>query len=172
MPEPYPTVSSATSRSTDRGPGKLPYRDSTIIARLAWSYVPSEEHNRVFGCVQSFVAGPPINLQIVGQGLEKMHPPRRAAGVSLNSRDGKPADAATRKTCFGRHEPAKARDFAFTHYSPSPKYKQSIVAIQFSPQFWATSTRKEAAMKPSTAAAQIRLNRVSSKVWRTRFTVR
>ena len=41
--------------------GKLPFPDGTIIARLAWSYVPSEENNKVFGRPQSFVAGPPTN---------------------------------------------------------------------------------------------------------------
>jgi hypothetical protein len=41
--------------------GQLPYPDGTIIARLAWSYVPSEENNKVFGRRQSFVAGPPKN---------------------------------------------------------------------------------------------------------------
>src|SRR3984893_10074166 len=28
---------------------KLPFPDGTMIARLAWSYVPSEAHNKVFG---------------------------------------------------------------------------------------------------------------------------
>src|SRR5580658_2025725 len=27
--------------------GKLPFPDGTIIARLAWSYVPSEQNNKV-----------------------------------------------------------------------------------------------------------------------------
>jgi Cytochrome P460 len=39
--------------------GKLSFPDGAIIARLAWSYVPSEENNKVFGRSQSFVAGPP-----------------------------------------------------------------------------------------------------------------
>src|SRR6202161_3953967 len=39
--------------------GKLPFPDGSIIARLAWSYVPSEENNKAFGRAQSFVAGPP-----------------------------------------------------------------------------------------------------------------
>jgi Cytochrome P460 len=39
--------------------GKLPFPDGTMIARLAWSYDPSEENNKVFGRAQSFVAGPP-----------------------------------------------------------------------------------------------------------------
>src|SRR5271163_5052104 len=38
---------------------KLPFPDGTIIARLAWSYVSSEENNKVFGRAQSFVAGAP-----------------------------------------------------------------------------------------------------------------
>src|SRR5271167_2804418 len=37
--------------------GKLLFPDGAIIARLAWSYVPSEENYRVFGRAQSFVAG-------------------------------------------------------------------------------------------------------------------
>src|ERR1700679_1333888 len=41
---------------------KLPFPDGTIIARLAWGYVPSAENNKVFGREQSFVAGPPINV--------------------------------------------------------------------------------------------------------------
>ena len=44
--------------------GRLPFPDGTIIARLAWSYVPSEENDKVFGRAQSFVAGSPINLQL------------------------------------------------------------------------------------------------------------
>jgi len=31
---------------------------------------------------------------------------------------GKPADEAMHKTCFPCHEPAKGRDFVFTHYAP------------------------------------------------------
>src|SRR6202166_2592065 len=33
--------------------GKLPFPDGSMIARLAWSYVPSEENNKVFSRVQS-----------------------------------------------------------------------------------------------------------------------
>ncbi len=45
--------------------GKLPFPNGTIIARLAWSYVPSEENNEVFGRAQSFVAGAPTNIQFM-----------------------------------------------------------------------------------------------------------
>jgi len=37
---------------------KLPFPDGTVIARVAWKDVPSEENNKVFGRAQSFVAGP------------------------------------------------------------------------------------------------------------------
>ena len=37
----------------------LPFPDGTIIARLAWNFVPSEENNSAFGHPQSFVAGLP-----------------------------------------------------------------------------------------------------------------
>jgi len=51
--------------------GKLPFPDGTIIARLAWSYVSSEENNKVFGQPQSFVAGPPRNVQFMVKDSKK-----------------------------------------------------------------------------------------------------
>src|SRR5271167_1810793 len=44
---------------------KLPFPDGTIIVRLAWAYTPSAENNKVFGRDQSFVAGEPINIQLM-----------------------------------------------------------------------------------------------------------
>ena len=41
--------------------GKLPFPDGTIIARLAWSYVPLEESSKAFGRLQLFVPRPPKN---------------------------------------------------------------------------------------------------------------
>jgi hypothetical protein len=97
--------------------GTLPFPDGTIIARLAWSYVPSEENNRAFGRAQSFVAGPPKN------GVQFMVKDRRKYASTggwgfAQFDDGKPADEAMHKTCFRCHEPAKASDFVFTHYAP------------------------------------------------------
>ena len=51
--------------------GKLPFPDGTIIARLAWSYTPSEENNKVFGRAQSFVAGPATNVQFMVKDSKK-----------------------------------------------------------------------------------------------------
>ena len=96
--------------------GKLPFPDGTIIARLAWSYVPSEENNKVFGRSQSFVAGPATNVQFMVKDSTKY---AATGGWGFAQfKDGKPADAALLKTCFPCHEPVKARDFVFTRYAP------------------------------------------------------
>ncbi len=65
---------------------KLPYPDGTIIARLAWSYLPSEENNKVFGREQSFVAGPPIKRSVDGQKLQKIRRHRRLGIRSIQRR--------------------------------------------------------------------------------------
>jgi len=97
--------------------GKLPYPDGTIIARLAWSYVQSEENNKVFGRPQSFVAGPPKNgVQFMVKDSKKYASTGGWGFAQFD--DGKPADEAVLKTCFPCHEAIKAREFVFTHYAP------------------------------------------------------
>jgi len=96
--------------------GRLPFPEGTIIARLAWSYVPSEENDKVFGRSQSFVAGPATNVQFMVKNSKKY---AATGGWGFAQfKDGKPADAALLKTCFPCHEPVKARDFVFTLYAP------------------------------------------------------
>lgn len=96
--------------------GSLPFPDGAIIGRLAWNYVPSEENNRAFGRAQSFVAGAPINIQFMVKDSKKY---AATGGWGFAQfKDGKPADEASLKTCFPCHQPAKARDLVFTHYSP------------------------------------------------------
>jgi hypothetical protein len=98
--------------------GKLPFPDGTIIARLAWSYVPSEENNKVFGRSQSFVPGPATNVQFMVKDSKKY---AATGGWGFAQfKDGKPDDTADLKTCFPCHEPVKARDFVFTRYAPTP----------------------------------------------------
>ena len=99
--------------------GKLAFPDGTIIARLAWSYVPSEENNKVFGRPQSFVPGPAPDwyLQFMVKDSKK-YTATGGWGFAQFNKDGKPADEAMHKTCFPCHEPAKDRDFVFTHYAP------------------------------------------------------
>ena len=97
---------------------KLPFPDGSIIARLAWSYVPSAENNKVFGRDQSFVAGAPINVQFMVKDSKKY---AATGGWGFGQfKDGKPVDDALLKPCFGCHVPVKARDFVFTQYAPSP----------------------------------------------------
>jgi hypothetical protein len=97
--------------------GKLPFPDGTIIARLAWDYVSSEENNKAFGRPQSFVAGPPKNgVQFMVKDSRKYASTGGWGFAQFN--DGKPADEAVHQTCFRCHEPAKARDFVFTRYAP------------------------------------------------------
>jgi hypothetical protein len=98
--------------------GKLPFPEGTIIARIAWSYVPSEENNKVFGQPQSFVPGPAPDwyLQFMVKDSKK-YAATGGWGYAQFNRDGNPADEAKHKTCFPCHEPVKARDFVFTHYA-------------------------------------------------------
>jgi len=96
--------------------GKLPFPDGTIIARLAWSYVPSEENNKVFGRSQSFVPGSATNVQFMVKDSKKY---AATGGWGFAQfKDGIPDHEAALKTCFPCHEPNKARDFVFTHYAP------------------------------------------------------
>jgi hypothetical protein len=96
--------------------GKLPFPDGTIIARLAWDYVPSEENNKVFGRSQSFVAGSATNVQFMIKDSKKY---AVTGGWGFAQfKDGKPADEGAHKTCFPCHVNVKARDFVFTRYAP------------------------------------------------------
>ena len=52
--------------------GRLPFPDGAIIAAIHWNFVPSEENNKVFGRPQSFVAGPPKNIQFMVKDFEKV----------------------------------------------------------------------------------------------------
>jgi Cytochrome P460 len=87
--------------------GKLPFPDGTIIARLAWSYVPSEENNKAFGHFQSFVAGPPKEgVQFMVKDSRKYTSTNGWGFAQFN--DGKLAGEAALKGGSPRHEPARA----------------------------------------------------------------
>jgi hypothetical protein len=95
---------------------RLPFPDGAIIARLAWSYVASEETNKAFGRAQSFVAGPPINVQVMAKDSTKYG---ATGGWGFGQfKDGGADATAQLKSCFPCHQPAKAQDLVFTHYSP------------------------------------------------------
>ena len=96
-----------------------PFPEGTIIARIAWAYVPSEENNRVFGKSQSFVAGHPKNgVQFMVKDSVR-YASTGGWGYSQFD-DGKPlTDAGMLRACFDCHQAFKdpARDFVFTHYA-------------------------------------------------------
>jgi len=99
--------------------GTLPFPDGTVIARIAWKYVPSEENNKFFGRAQSFVAGPPPDwyLQFMVKDSKK-YASTGGWGFAQFDVNGKPADEAKHKTCFPCHEPLRSRDLVFTKYTP------------------------------------------------------
>jgi len=96
--------------------GKLPFPDGAIIARLAWSYVPSEENNKAFGRDQSFVAGPPTNgIQFMIKDSRKYAATGGWGFAQFN--DGLPAIKAVMRGCFPCHQAIESRDLVFTHYA-------------------------------------------------------
>jgi len=96
--------------------GKLPYPDGTIIAALHYGHVPSAENNKVFGQAQSFVPGKPSNIQFMVKDSTKY---AATGGWGFATFvDGKPAAAASMKSCFPCHNQAKGSDLVFTHYAP------------------------------------------------------
>jgi hypothetical protein len=96
--------------------GKLPFPDGTIIAALHYGHVPSAENNKVFGQAQSFVAGPATNIQFMVKDSTKY---AATGGWGFATFiDGKPAAAASMKSCFPCHNQAKESDLVFTRYAP------------------------------------------------------
>ena len=99
--------------------GKLPFPEGTIIARIAWRYVPSEENNKIFGRDQSFVPGeqPPWYLQFMVKDSKK-YAATGGWGYAQFDKDGKSGPEPDMKKCFPCHQTIKERDFVFTRYAP------------------------------------------------------
>ena len=99
--------------------GKLPFPEGAIVGRIAWSYMASEEFNKVFGKEQSFVAGPPTEayLQFMVKDSKK-YGATGGWGYSSFDKDGKPTDEKVMQSCFPCHQAVKDRDFIFSRYTP------------------------------------------------------
>ena len=96
--------------------GTLPFPDGTIVVALHWKRVASAEDNKVFGREQAFVAGDPVNLQVMVKNSKKY---AATGGWGFGDfKDGKPSDEALHEKCFSCHIPAKASDYVYTHYAP------------------------------------------------------
>ena len=97
--------------------GKLPFPDGTIIAALHWRNTPSEENNKIFGQVQSFVPGAGTNVQIMVKDWKK-YAATGGWGFGHFNKDGKPVTEAFMQTCYPCHAKAASTDLVFTHYAP------------------------------------------------------
>ena len=97
--------------------GRIPFPDGSSIAALHYGHVPSEENNKVFGRSQSFVAGPPTNIQFMVKDSKK-YAATGGWGFGHFNKDGTLGNDAFMKTCFPCHAQAKASDLVFTHYAP------------------------------------------------------
>ena len=95
---------------------KLPFPDGTMLAALHYRNVPSDENNKIFGQVQSFVPGAPTNTQFMVKDSKKY---AATGGWGFGHfQDGKAEDAKFMSSCFPCHQKASATDFVFTHYTP------------------------------------------------------
>jgi hypothetical protein len=104
--------------------GKLPFPDGAIIAALHWNEVSADADDKVLASgfpdadLESFFAGSAVNVQFMVKDSKKY-----AASGGWGFADftnGKPGNLALHEKCFPCHQPAKDRDYVFTHYAPTP----------------------------------------------------
>ena len=97
-----------------------PFPEGTIIGRVAWKMVPSEENNKTFGQAQSFVPGdaPDWYLQFMEKNTKK-YAATGGWGYSNFGKDLKPlTDEKIMYSCYTCHKAVEARDYIFTKYAP------------------------------------------------------
>jgi hypothetical protein len=89
----------------------LPFPDGAILAKLAWTYVPSAEFAGAFG------PGPVTSIQFMVKDSKKYATTGGwGFGKFIN---GKPVDEAEHKECFACHQAhVKDHDFVFTRFAP------------------------------------------------------
>lgn len=98
--------------------GTRPFPDGTIIARLAWRYEPSARNDAVFPAPQSFVAGPPTNVQISVKDSARY---AATGGWGYGQFDGGQPNTSVSlvQSCPACHAKLdRASDFVFTAYAP------------------------------------------------------
>ena len=104
--------------------GKLPFPDGAIIAALHWNEDSSDADNQVLAAgfpgvgLESTFAGSAVNVQFMVKDSKKY---AATGGWGFaDFKNGKPGDKALHEACFPCHEPAKAHDFVFARYAPTP----------------------------------------------------
>ena len=104
--------------------GTLPFPDGAIVAALHWNDAVSQENNNALAALsiggvapQSTVAGSFVNIQFMVKDSKKY---AATGGWGFGDfTDGKPANQATMKACFGCHQLARDHDFVFARYAVS-----------------------------------------------------
>jgi hypothetical protein len=104
--------------------GTLPFPDGSIIAALHWNEESSDFDNQALAAgfpvlgLKSTFAGSAVNAQFMVKDSKKY-----AASGGWGYADftnGKPGNEALHEKCFPCHQPAKDRDYVFTHHAPTP----------------------------------------------------
>jgi len=97
-----------------------PFPEGSIVGRVAWKMVSSEENNKILGKEQSFVPGEAPDWYL--QFMEKNSAKYAATGGWGYSNFGKnlqpTTDKKTMYACFACHQAVASRDYVFTKYSP------------------------------------------------------
>lgn len=97
-----------------------PFPDGAVIARLAWRYQSSPRNDSVFPAPQSFVAGPPTNVQISVKDSRRY---AETAGWGYGQFEGglPTKNPAVVQSCFACHTKLQklqpSADYVFTDYS-------------------------------------------------------
>lgn len=89
----------------------LPFRDGTVLVKLAWKHIPSPD------LAPASIPGAATTVQVMVKDSKRY----AATGGWGFGRfiDGKPVDRAQHETCFACHAAhVKDRDYVFTRYAP------------------------------------------------------
>jgi hypothetical protein len=103
--------------------GTRPFPDGAIIAALHWNEVSSDENNKVLATgfpgagLDSFVPASAVNVQFMVKDSKKYA--STGGWGYADFTNGKPGNEALHNTCYPCHQPAKDRDYVFTHYAPA-----------------------------------------------------
>jgi hypothetical protein len=107
-------------RAIDAYRAGKPFPEGSIIGRVAWKMVPSDENNKTFSQPQSFVPGdaPDWYLQFMEKDTKK-YAATGGWGYSNFGKDLKPlTDKKKMYACFVCHQAVASRDYIFTKYAP------------------------------------------------------
>ena len=104
--------------------GTRPFPDGAIIAALHWNEDSSDFDNQDLAVgfpglgLKATFAGSAVNVQFMVKDSKKYV---ASGGWGFaDFTNGKPGNLALHEKCFPCHQPAKDRDYVFTHYAPTP----------------------------------------------------